>query len=167
MGGRVPKVSNPEKEGAGDLSVRIDRVRSGDETRLIRNGSSGEASAMTLSLCFSEISQGLPWFFRKLRRGPGVAPMASQDSCRWRNCVSTSDGSSAGSNRDGSGAENRGASSPGCTRRHRAPGEEQGGGSVSRTGPEDEHHGHGEGGGRRGAERHGERREGSGRAPGA
>jgi hypothetical protein len=53
MGGRVPKVSNPEKEGASGLSVRIEGVRSDDETRLIREPSLEEASAMNLSLCFS------------------------------------------------------------------------------------------------------------------
>ena len=55
MGGWVPKVSNREKKEVCDLSVRIDGVRAGNETVPIRNRSSKEASAMTLSLCFSDI----------------------------------------------------------------------------------------------------------------
>jgi TonB family protein len=81
MGGWVPKVSNREKKEVSDLSVRIDGVRAGNETVPIWNGSSKEASAITLSIFFSDIYRRLPWFSQKLRRGPGVAPMASQDSC--------------------------------------------------------------------------------------
>jgi hypothetical protein len=49
-------VSNPEKNGAAYLIVRIDEGRSGDETRLIPNYDPKEASTIALSLCFSCIS---------------------------------------------------------------------------------------------------------------
>ena len=52
MGGRVPKVSNPEKKEVNDLTVRIGGVRAGNETAPMRNHSSQEASAITLSLIF-------------------------------------------------------------------------------------------------------------------
>src|SRR4029077_1673255 len=109
----------------------------------------------------------LPWFFQKLRRGPGVAPLASPGLLPGRNCVSTKDRNVVGSNGDGGRGGDVRASRPRCARRDRAPGQEQSAAGISRTGAEDEHYGHGEGRGSGLAEWLGEGSKSSGRASGA
>src|ERR1700692_2105858 len=61
------------------LSMRIEHAGSSNETGLMLNRGSEEASVLTSSIYFSYRSLWLPWFFQKTARGPAVAPMGTPD----------------------------------------------------------------------------------------